>query len=602
MPSSPLSSPHLCFLLLLLILCPFNSINAIPNLKRPKGFFHKSSLKQQSAKPSTVFQVTKPIHVPNTVPCKKLLLQHEFSSTADNPQVATDYEGPPSACGSNDFAKIVLESKGSFSGVHDDGAFAVWLGGVELLRSSSAQGFNTSVTWAAQKDITRYSSLLLKKEKQNLVVFFRTSTNLGQKFIGVYHLAISISFYPLEHKGHDPDTVNKGFQTESKADLILPISRNLESKEDGLWFEIENSTDLKREGFRVPQNAYRAVLEVYVSPHQDDRSWYSQYQSEFYNSNQFRDEVGNGPFRDVVITLDDRIEVGAIWPYPIIYGAGYDLWNPVVSIRSFDFPSYDVELTPFLGNLLDGRIHNLSFGIGNAANVWYIDANLHLWLDSRSSRTEGKLVSNYSKPLDLSSKLKINGPVAWKSWVEAERVLSSQGWVQSSHGNITTRVNQNLSYANYMENNREDTHFGRTVEQLIHSNDSVSFVNDSAASEFYSFESKKTFSLLNKEEVKRLKGEGDIIDNINIEIVYGDETRHESSRSKSTIVNSLKDQQSGTTVVIFKNYTFFSAVDAMNQSYHYQNVEDNTKMCYIRNINTFNASIVYDKENSECAT
>ncbi|CAI0422785.1 unnamed protein product [Linum tenue] len=155
----PLSSPHLLFffLSLLLILCPFNSINAIPTVKRSKRFFHnslemctflsidKSPLKLQPTKSNTVLQVTKPIHVPNTVPCKKLLLQHEFSSTGKNPQVATDYEGPPSTCGSHDFSKIVLESKGSFSGAQDDGVFAVWLGGVELLRSSSAQGFNTLI-------------------------------------------------------------------------------------------------------------------------------------------------------------------------------------------------------------------------------------------------------------------------------------------------------------------------------------------------------------------------------------------------------------------------------------------------------------------------
>ncbi|CAI0422791.1 unnamed protein product [Linum tenue] len=422
--------------------------------------------------------------------------------------------------------------------------------------------------------------MLLKKVKQNLIVFFRTSINLGKNFIAVYHLAISISFYPLEHKS----SINKRFQTESKADLILPISQNLESKDDGLWFQIENSTDLKREGFRVPQNAYRAVLEVYVSPHHDGQSW---------------DEVGNEPFRDVVITLDDMIVVGAIWPYPIIYGAGNDIWNPVVSIRNFDFPSYDIELTPFLGTLLDGGIHNLSFGIGNAGNVWYIDENLHLWLDHRSNRTNGKFVSSYSQPLDLSSKLKMKLALAGKSWVEAHRVLSSQGRVQSSHGNITTRVSQNFLYANYMDTKNEDDCFSSTVEQLVLSNDSVSFVDNFAAINFYSFESMKTFNLTNKEDLKRMKA--DILDKINIEIEYGDKKTHESPHSKSTIVNSLKDQQSGSRVVIFKNYSFFSVLDAMNQSYHYQNVEGNTKMCYFRNISSFNASIVYDKENNKCA-
>ncbi|CAL1360412.1 unnamed protein product [Linum trigynum] len=551
----PLSSPHLFFsFLLLLILCPFNSINASPNLKRPKGFFHKSSLKQQSAKPNTLFQVTKPIHVPNTVPCKKLLLQHEFSSTAENPPSCNGIQRPSFHLSFQRFLQDCLGIEGQFQ--RSTGRWGIWsLVGrsrapQELLCSRVQHVDNLGITEGYHKD-----------------------------FIEVYHIAISISFYPLEHKsssavlhGHDPDTVNRWYKIESKADLILPISQNLESKDDGLWFQIENSTDLKRRGFRIPQNACKAVLE---------------------------DEVRNGPFRDVVITLDDKIVVGAIWPYPIIYGAGNDIWNPVVSISNFNFPSYDIELTPFLGALLDERIHNLSFAIGNAGNVWYIDANLHLWLDHRSSRTKGKFVSSYSQPLDLSSKLKMKVPLAGKSWVEARRVLSSQGWLQSSHGNITTRVSQNLSYANYMDSKNEDDYFSSTLQQLVLSNDSVSFVNDSAANDFYSFESVKTFRLRNKEEQKRMKA--DILDKVKIEIDYGNEKTHESPHFKSTMVNSMKDQQSGSGVVIFKNYSFFSVLGAMNQSYHYQTVEDNTKMCYFRNINSFNYSIVYDKENNKCA-
>ncbi|CAI0422684.1 unnamed protein product [Linum tenue] len=121
------------------------------------------------------------------------------------------------------------------------------------------------------------------------------------------------------------------------------------------------------------------------------------------------------------------------------------MWNPVASIGCFDLPSYDIELTPFLGTLLNGGIHNLSFDIGNAVSVWYIDANLHIWLDHQSSKTTGELVSSNTEPLHLSSTMAMKG-VVMESRVKAQRMISSQGWVQSSHGKITSHVTQMLHF------------------------------------------------------------------------------------------------------------------------------------------------------------
>ncbi|CAI0422802.1 unnamed protein product [Linum tenue] len=600
--------------LLFLISCPYNSI-ANPNLHslNPRHVLSKLSADnplKQSPKPKTGFQVTKPIDVPNTVPCKQLLLQHEFGSTGHrqggNPSVVVDY-ALPSRCASTAFSKIVMEWKGACNQTREDTVFGVWLGGVELLRSSPAQGFNTSVAWTARKDITRYSSLLLKKQTQKLAVSFRNSGRNFLDFTSVYHVTISISYYPLQHKQSHrvPNKFSLGFGSESSmADLILPISRNLESK-NGLWFQIENSTDAKLKEFRIPQNAYRAVLEVYVSSHDVDKFWYSNYPSEYYNSNQFVDLYANGPFRDVVIRLDDVV-VGSIWPYPVIYGASDSIWNPIASIRSFDLPSYDVELTPFLGTLLDGGVHNLSFGIGNAASVWYVDANLHLWLDRKSSKTKGELVSSYSQPLDLSSTVKMEGLIG-ESWVGAQRMISSQGWVNSSHGNVTTHVKQNLSYTNYMDIGFDSRgNYSVTVEQLILSNDSVSsFVTNSVNDHYdddhnYSLESMKNFSLTTSDGLVLVGGDGNFVRMNNFSTGYSDEkTSYENSSSKSK-ASSLKDEQSGSSVWVVNNYKRLDPLQVMKQSYSYQNVDYNGKVCYSRDIGSLNATIVYDKEAGRC--
>ncbi|CAN1270903.1 Peptide-N4-(N-acetyl-beta-glucosaminyl)asparagineamidase A, partial [Linum perenne] len=547
-----------------------------------------TSTTTHSTKPNALFQVTKPIDLPNTLPCKQLLLQHQFDDTEGKPSVIVDYSGPPSHCASNDFSKIVLEWSGTCTGAQAETIFGVWLSGVELLRSTPAQPDNTSLSWNAQKDITRYSSLLLKKDTQKLAVFFRNK--LDSYLVGVYHVTISISFYPADGKsggiGH-----GYGMGSESKADLILPVSQNLHMK-GGLWFQIKNSTDEKKIEFKIPQNAYRAVLEVYVSSHDVDTFWFFNYLPEFQNSNQVEDVFTNGPFRDIVIGLDG-IVVGAIWPYPVTYEAGSNIWNPAVSIRSFDLPSYDVELTPFLGNLLDGVAHNLSFGIGNAIDFWYVDANLHLWLDHKSKKTEAKLVANESHPLHLSSKFSMLG-LNGESSIQAQRMISSEGWVKSSYGNITIQVTHNLSYINYID--VDSANYTDRVEQVILWNDSVSFIKDSVY-DYSVMSSMKNFSLAEDiEDV--LEGEGNVVYMNNntlgysdVRILYG-----KSSGSEFSTKSSLRDEQSGGSNYIVKNHTFYSRLQDMKQSYNYA-VDD---QCYFRNIRSTNGTVVHDDEGNKC--
>ncbi|CAA6669296.1 unnamed protein product [Spirodela intermedia] len=40
-------------------------------------------------------------------------------------------------------------------------------------------------------------------------------------------------------------------------------------------------------------------------------------------------------------------------------------WTPVVAIKAFDLPTYDLDLTPFLGQLLNGRPHTIGLSAGD---------------------------------------------------------------------------------------------------------------------------------------------------------------------------------------------------------------------------------------------
>ncbi|PHT42491.1 Peptide-N4-(N-acetyl-beta-glucosaminyl)asparagine amidase A [Capsicum baccatum] len=90
---------------------------------------------------------------------------------------------------------------------------------------------------------------------------------------------------------------------DSGVDLIVSISRNVDLN-DGLWFNIENSTDLKSKDFKIPQNMYRALLEVYASFYENNESWYGNSVNEYVSLNNLS-VPRNGVFREVIVSLDE---------------------------------------------------------------------------------------------------------------------------------------------------------------------------------------------------------------------------------------------------------------------------------------------------------
>ncbi|PHU10627.1 Peptide-N4-(N-acetyl-beta-glucosaminyl)asparagine amidase A [Capsicum chinense] len=100
-----------------------------------------------------------------------------------------------------------------------------------------------------------------------------------------------------------------GVDFDYGADLIVSISRNVNLNDD-LWFEIENSINVKLKDFKIPQNVYRALLEVYVSFHENDDSWYSNSVNEYVNLNNLS-VSRNGAFREAIVSLDEMV-VGVV--------------------------------------------------------------------------------------------------------------------------------------------------------------------------------------------------------------------------------------------------------------------------------------------------
>ncbi|KAM0847253.1 hypothetical protein ACQ4PT_055135 [Festuca glaucescens] len=400
-------------LLLALLFLPFAAAGAPHRHRLPSR--HLASL-NASAPPTTFFEVDRPIRplLGSVGPCSTLLLSHSFGATYGRPPVTAAYAPPECLAAARarggSLALAVLEWSADCRGRQFDRIFGVWLSGAELLRSCTAEPRATGIVWSVSRDVTRYAALLA--DPGEVAVYL--GNLVDQTYTGVYHVNLTLHLY--FHPAPPPLT--------QQADLIVPISRSLPLN-DGQWFAIQNSTDVQSKSLAIPSNTYRAVLEVFVSFHGSDES-----------------------LREVVVKVDEDV-VGSVWPFTVIYTGGINplLWRPITGIGSFNLPTYDIDITPFLGKLLDGKEHKFGFGVTNALDVWYVDANLHLWLDHKSKKTVASLVSYDAPPLVLDVKSGFSG-LDGKFVTHASRHVSATGRVKSSHGEVTTTFNQRFSYAN----------------------------------------------------------------------------------------------------------------------------------------------------------
>ncbi|KMT13163.1 hypothetical protein BVRB_4g085690 [Beta vulgaris subsp. vulgaris] len=533
------------------------------------------------------FEVRKPIKLPHTTPCSHLFLSHDFAYTYAHSPVTAPYS-PPSHCPFTRYSSVVLEFSATCQGRQFDRIFGIWLSGVELLRSCTAEPTRDGIFWQVRKDITKYSSLLLRSN-QTISVYL--GNLIDKTYTGVYHVNLTFHYYPVEHSGQKNQLSSDDLYRNS-ADLILPISRSLPLN-DGLWFEIQNSTDFESKEVVIPRNVYRAVLEVYVSYHENDEFWCTNLPNDYLMANNLTDkQPGNGPFREVLVSLDGDL-VGAVWPFTVIFTGGINplLWRPISAIGSFNLPSYDIEITPLLGKLLDGKPHSIRFSVMNSLNVWYIDANLHLWLDKNVKVLKGKLLENNAEPLTLSSRSKFKG-LDGKFFTGASRSIMSKGWIESSKGNITTISIQKFDFRNLIVLTNDGN--CQTVNQTIDFNTSVS-ANTLSSSPFYTIESRKNFPLfLYTNEMDQGNKSYSLLSNLTLGFNEDKISVAESVISSST----LRNQQKGEGTMLVKNNLVVSGLGSTHQIYDYD--ENNGGLCYFRNVSSYNYTIIFDNVRDKC--
>ncbi|WP_343244898.1 peptide-N4-asparagine amidase [Streptomyces sp. SID14478] len=369
-----------------------------------------------------------PVSRPSTKSCTTTVRQ-DFGNTLGQPPYETTL-APPAAC-EGPWNKVVLDWSGSVKGRQYDRLAGVFLGGAELFRTSTPEPDDDGITWSVAKDITEFTPLL--KDPHKLQIELGNVVN--DTYTGTYKMKLQVTYYMADKK-HPAATT---------ADHVVPLGD--ENSGSAPWLDVAKGGSATRE-VTLPRNITGARLQVYARGGGCDEQWFDAVPSDLAAT--APDYLcGGGPYREVQVAVDG-VPAGLAQPYPVVYSGGIvpTLWRPVPAIDQFRTEAYDIDLTPFAGELSDGTPHQVSITPYGANDSWTVDGALFLDTDAHAARTTGKVTTNtLGLAPDVATRQTAQDDGATAVSVRTGRSWKISGYVNTSHGRVTTTVDQDFAYS-----------------------------------------------------------------------------------------------------------------------------------------------------------
>lgn len=386
---------------------------------------------------------------PKTTPCTVQLFQNlDFSDF--NPK---SFNYTPSAGCPGPWAAVVLEADWSVdAGRQFDRTAEIWIGGANVYFGTTAEpSHDVQRTWHTENNLTEYSPLFTIPQTGRV--------DLGNLVNSTYtshlHGSASIQFYPVPPGQKPPAT----------ADVVLPMSAG----PTGGTVTLNTSSDQLAQTFTMPGNVERAYLEVFAQSQSNDEFWYTcapnDVAGELFN-------CGNTGFREAEVSIDGQ-PAGVSPVYPWIYTGGIDpyLWRPIPGVHTLNFEPYRVDLTPFAGVLSNGQPHTVAVNVYNADQYFSATATMLLYLDAGSNQVTGAVTKNtigQPNPM-VEENIHNNGTYAYGTVsVTSTRGFTFEGYVQTSHGKVDTKVVQSIDFSNWQKYNvaLDGSVYDQTVKQV----------------------------------------------------------------------------------------------------------------------------------------
>ncbi|MFG2292235.1 peptide-N4-asparagine amidase [Streptomyces sp. NPDC048603] len=355
-----------------------------------------------------------PVRRPATRSCTLTLAEAQFRDF-------TPYRGgytPPAGCGrTGDWAAVVLRLDGKVKGRQYDRLGNLTLGGVEILRTSTPQPSPEGITWSVEKDVTRYRDTLTRPQPVEMLI----GNVVDDTYTGIIDVKVTLTFYA-------PDGRTPPAAPSTTPDRVLPLA----------------GTTLT-----TPRNTERLLAEVYATGSGGgcEEYWYMTVP----DTAPYSCKASGGPNREVRIAVDGRL-AGIAAPFPTVWTGGWSnpfLWYVTPAPRAFDVQPVTYDLTPFAGLLNDGRPHRVEVsvaGVPAGQGGWSTPVNVLLWQDEARTVVPGALTRHEATdPANSSAYTPGPGP-EHRLDTTAGHALTVAGYLETSHGRITTTVTRSLTH------------------------------------------------------------------------------------------------------------------------------------------------------------
>jgi hypothetical protein len=384
---------------------------------------------------------------PSTTPCiVQLMSSAEFDSFDP---VSFTYT-PPADC-PGPWAKVVFTADINVTaGIQYDRTANFWLGPTNIYFGTTAEPSPTlGPSWHVESDLTDYSPIFLTSQQGTADIGNLVNTT----YTGIIFASSTLEFYPLAPRQTAPVTANQ----------VLALSAGPTGGTVGL----STTTDTLSGTFTFPTNIQNAYLDVYAQSQNDDEFWYTCVPNDVSSE---LDSCTNTGFRETEITIDGS-PAGVAPIFPWIFTGGIDpwLWFPIPGIQTLNMAPYRVDLTPFAAQLSNGQQHTVSLSVFNADDYFSATASLLLYLDSGSSSVSGALTKNNltAAPTPLvTENLNVGNTITGTVSVASSRNFTIAGYVNTSHGKVTTTISQHINFVNNQKFDITDSEYVQDITQI----------------------------------------------------------------------------------------------------------------------------------------
>lgn len=344
----------------------------------------------------------------NTRSCEVTVAEAQFRDF-------TPYRGtytPPAECGKR-WSKVVLRLDGKVKGRQFDRLGHLHIGGVEVFRTSTPQPSPDGIEWSVEKDVTRYSDTLRTAQPVEMLI----GNVVDDTYTGILDVKVTLTFYAGRTDAKTAKTV---------PDRVLTL---------------QDGTTLT-----TPRNSERVIAEVYATGSGGgcEEYWYLTVPE----GAPYSCKADEGPYREVQISVDGQLG-GIAAPFPNVWTGGWSnpfLWYVVPGPRAFDIQPLRYDLTPFAGLLNDGRPHRIEVsvvGVPEGQTGWSAPVNVLVWQDAKSEHVTGALTK--VRAGDLANSSTYTPGSEHRLDTEGGHRLTVAGYVDTSHGRVTTTVRRSLA-------------------------------------------------------------------------------------------------------------------------------------------------------------